>query len=388
MQETHKLVLAKLSERQLQEKVIDKNIESLLASVNNKTLVVNGWSVVRDTDEHEKGWSQEEYTNGNGARSKANVKFKFFYYVKVVFDHPDKKPDKNVLAALSRQVNTRSAQPALGRWTLETVDSLAYVPPEEGTVMTADMVGYAEVEIPDDWETYFEHLYGLDYKVEMILDAMVAGIQSNFNNRFHCVLYGPPGCGKSDVCKSIQRALGEDAVMEYDATATTGAGAIKDLAEKEILPRFLIVEEIEKADEKALSFLLSVMDMRAEIRKVTARATIERSTKLFVIATVNNMDLFKKMAAGALASRFSTKIKFGRPSREQLEMILQREIAKIQGDFAWIAPTLDYCDKQKITDPRQVTALCLTGRDKWISGRFVQMLQDTSEAGEIDDWTI
>lgn len=387
MREEHRLVLAKLSERQLQEKVIDKNIESVIASVSNRTLTMNGWTIVRDTDKHRSGWSQEEFVP-NGDRSKANVRFKFYYYLKIVFDHPDKKPDKNVLGAICRQVNTRAAQPATGRWTLELVDGNVYVPPEEGTAMSADMVGYSEVEIPDNWESFFDHLYGLEFKVEMARDALEAGIMSQWNNRFHTVFYGPPGCGKSDICQSIKRALGEDAVMEFDATATTGAGAIKDLAEREILPRVMIVEEIEKADEKALSFLLSVMDMRAEIRKVTARATIERSTKLFIIATVNNMDLFKKMAAGALASRFSTKVKFGRPSREQLEMILQREVAKVQGDFAWIDPCLNYCDKQHITDPRQVSALCLTGRDKWINGRFVQMLADTSEGEITEDWTI
>ena len=387
MQETHRLTLAKLSERQLQEKVIDKNIDAMLASVNNKNLFNNGWTVVRDTDGWSKGWRCVDH-DGNG-HARSNVKYKFFYYVKINFDHPDKKPDKNVLGALCKNVNTRSAQPALGRWILESVDGNEYVPPEEGTAYSADMVGYAEAVIPDDWDSFYDHLFGVEFKVEMLRDAAETAIMSNFNHRFHAVLYGPPGCGKSDVCQSFKRALGDDAVMEYDATATTGAGAIKDLAEREILPRFMIVEEIEKGDDKGQDFLLAMMDMRAEIRKVTARATIERSTKLFVIATVNNMELFKSRKAGALASRFATKIKFNRPSREQLELILQREVAKLNGDFSWIDPTLNYCDKQRITDPRQVIALCLTGKDKWISGRFVQMLADTSETnGDIDDWTM
>ena len=387
MQETHRLVLAKLSERQLQEKVIGKNIDAMLVSVNNKNLYNNGWTVMKDTDDHPQGWSVIDH-DGNG-HARSNVKYKFFYYVKIIFDHPEKKMDKNVLGALCKNVNTRSAQPSLGRWTLETVNGQEYIPPEEGTAYSADMVGYADVEIPDDWDSFYDHLFGVEFKVEMLRDAVEAAIQSNFNNRFHAVLYGPPGCGKSDVCQSLKKALGEDAVMEYDATATTGAGAIKDLAEREILPRIMIVEEIEKGDDKGQDFLLAMMDMRAEIRKVTARATIERSTKLFVIATVNNMELFKSRKAGALASRFSTKIKFNRPSREQLEMILQREVAKVNGDFSLIDPCLNYCDSQRITDPRQVIALCLTGKDKWVSGRFVQMLADTAETnGQIDDWTM
>jgi hypothetical protein len=336
MKETHVLTLAKLSERQLQEKVINKNIETVLESVNNRTRQVNGWTVERDTDlPHPDGWSREDFDNEEGQTRKATVRFKFFYYLKINFDHPDKKPDPNMLAAICKQVNTRAAQPGdSGRWTLEAVDGNVYVPPEEGTALDVDQVGYAEVDIPDDWSTYFDHLFGLEYKVEMARDALQAGIDSGWNNRFHVVFHGPPGCGKSDIAHSIKRALGDDAVMEFDATATTGAGAIKDLAEREILPRIMVVEEIEKGDEKALDFLLALMDQRGEIRKVTARQTIEKSTKLFVIATVNNMDKLKSIRDGALASRFATKVKFGRPTRDQLEMILEREVAKVRGDFA------------------------------------------------------
>jgi MoxR-like ATPase len=168
--------------------------------------------------------------------------------------------------------------------------------------------------------------------------------------------------------------------MEFDATATTAAGAIKELAEREILPRVLVVEEIEKADEKSLAFLLALCDLRGEIRKTTARATIQRDTKLLVIATVNNVELFQKLQAGALASRFANKIGFSRPSREQLAMILEREVSKIDGDSRWIKPALDYCEERDITDPRQVIALCLCGRDMLITGEYQEMLKDTAFA--------
>jgi MoxR-like ATPase len=218
--------------------------------------------------------------------------------------------------------------------------------------------------------------------------ALEAGLLSAWNHRFHCALIGPPGCGKSDIAGSFKAALGEEAVLEFDATATTAAGAIKELAEREILPRVLVVEEIEKSDEKALSFLLAVLDLRAEIRKTTARATIQRDTKLFAIATVNNHELFGKLNAGALSSRFSNKIWFKRPSRETLELILQREVQKVSGDFAWISPALDWCDEMCITDPREVITICLCGRDKLITGDYQEMLRQTSEfvPEEITEW--
>jgi energy-coupling factor transporter ATP-binding protein EcfA2 len=243
--------------------------------------------------------------------------------------------------------------------------------------INSDMIGYMDVAIPENWEEHFSHLFGRDAHIGRIRGAIEAGIASDFNNRFHCALVGPPGCGKSDICRSLQRALGEEAVMEYDATAMTGAGAIKDLAEREILPRILVVEEIEKADEKSLSFLLGLMDMRGEIRKTTARTKIQRDTKLLVIATVNNLDQFKKLNAGALYSRFANKLGFSRPSREQLAMILTREVTKIHGDSEWIKPTLDYCEDHNITDPRQVISLALCGRDGWLDGTYAAMLEET-----------
>ena len=272
------------------------------------------------------------------------------------------------------------------------VDDEEYVVPDENAVrLSDDFVGYSELSIPNDYEAKFNHLFGLDAHVARIKRAMEAGLMSDWQHRLHCALIGPPGCGKSDICRTIKAMLGDEAVLEFDATATTAAGAIKELAEREILPRCLIIEEAEKADDKALDFLLAVLDLRAEIRKTTARATIQRDTKLFAIATVNNYDLFTRLKAGALASRFSQKIFFKRPNRDQLEMILQREVVKVDGDFAWISPTLDYCDEVDLTDPRAVISICMCGRDLLVTGEYQEMLRETSEtlptSGGFEAWS-
>jgi len=134
-----------------------------------------------------------------------------------------------------------------------------------------------------------------------------------------------------------------------------------------------------------LAWLLAALDIRGEIRKVTARANIQRDTKVFCIATVNNVKLFNQLMSGALASRFTRPIYFKRPSRETLAKILKREIDKVNGDEAWIEPALNYCETAinadgtaGITDPRQVIAICLAGRDALLNGKYQQMLNDTS----------
>lgn len=375
--ETHTITFEKPAKRNLQEKVIYSNYTALTVSVFDKTRTIRGWSASPDFSKGEDGTFRVKIETDD-------EDFPYLYktFVAVTFTREDDKtPEFNELASILRTMAKRSISPAFGQWKMTEVDEKPYVIPEDDEVSTnvnVDMIGYTEVEMPDDFESYFSHLFGRDSHIARIKSSLEAAIMSDWANRFHCALIGPPGCGKSDICGTIKRALGEDAVMEFDATATTAAGAIKELAEREILPRVLIVEEIEKADEKSLNYLMALCDLRSEIRKTTARATIQRDVKMLVIATVNNLELFEKMASGALASRFANKIGFPRPTREQLAMILTREVGKIDGDEAWIAPTLDFCEDKEITDPREAIALCLCGREKLVTGEYQTMLAETS----------
>lgn len=380
--ETHTAILTKPAVRQLRENVIDGNVKNLLESVNTKSLAVRGWTITLQP--FATGYKQPTTARQRYATGSADAQYVYEVTLSIRFEQA-KQPDRNELHAILRTIYRRANQPSFGSWTLSTIDGEPFAPPTDQEIATsADMIGYAEVEIPDDFETYFSHLYGLDAHIGRVKKALLAGVNSSWRNRFHCVLQGPPGCGKSDICQSIKRALGEDAVLEFDATATTAAGAIKELTEREILPRILLVEEIEKADEKAMSFLLSVCDLRAQIRKTTARNTIQRDTRLMVIATVNDVALFDKLQAGALSSRFANKIWFKRPPRAMLARILSREIEKVDGSTAWIDPTLNYAEAHNINDPRVITALCLCGEDAWLDGSYVKMLDATAEPDVID----
>jgi hypothetical protein len=375
--ETHNLTFVKPSKRSLRDDVISGNFTALFASILNKSMTVRGWDLTTAIQGDEEGATF--YVREESAEEGFNYTYRA--YAVVTFKRADgAKPNPNELDSFLRTLHGRAGQAAFGSWTLACLDGKPYEVPEDDDIsrnINADMIGYVDVSIPENWEAYFDHLFGLDAQIAIVRAAIEAGIASNFNNRFHVALAGKPGCGKSDICRSLQAALGEEAVMEYDATAMTGAGAIKDLSEREILPRVLVIEEIEKADEKSLQFLLGLMDTRGEIRKTTARTHIQRDTKLLVIATVNNYEKFKTMNAGALESRFSNKVGFKRPARDLLARILTREVGKINGNDAWITPVLDYADDHGISDPRQVISLCLCGRDGWLDGSYAKTLAAT-----------
>lgn len=373
--EFHTITLTKHAKRNLTESVIRSNTADMLNSVNNKSLKVSGWTLDTESDIF---WMQTD----NGIA--AEYRYTYQTSIRISYANDTKPADKWDLARIVRTVNTRASAPVYGRWTVTALDGEDYTPIEDDVVVgdTKDMLGYVDVQVPANWSEHFEHLYGLESHIARVLMALEAGIMSGFRNRFNCVLVGPPGCGKSAICAGVKAALGNDAVIEFDATAMTAAGVQKELSTREILPRVMIVEEAEKADPKALTFLLALADQRGEIRKITARENIQRDTKLLVIMTVNNFELFKTLQAGALESRMSNKIWFKRPTREQLAMILRREVAKVNGDFAWIAPALDYAESQNDTDPRSVIATCLCGRERLLDGSFQRMMKDTAPPAE------
>ena len=174
--------------------------------------------------------------------------------------------------------------------------------------------------------------------------------------------------------------------LKFDATSATDAGVRDILLKSTNIPPVLIVEEIEKTDEKSLRWLLGVLDHRAEIRKTNFRIGHQaRNVKMICLATVNDMKLFEKVMCGALVSRFPNKIYCARPDRKLMKDILKRELAKVGGREEWIEPALTFCmDKLKITDPRAITPVCLCGRDKLLDGSYQKAIRATMKPEEKD----
>lgn len=376
---THRIVLSKDSQRHLNgDSILTNQIPHIMGAVS-AAMKVKGWAIAPMTTDPSQtvSWHESELLDDSPNKYRTDLYF-------IVTHEGDVPPTVTEIKAIARTMHTRATNPLGGRWELSLIDGVPYVIKDGETLSTKDFTAYAECDIPEDYETHFDHLYGLESHVARLRKALVAAITSQFDNRYHVALIGPPGCGKSDICETLNDIMPPGSVMKFDATATTAAGAIKQLDEAELLPRILVVEEIEKINPEAMSFLLAVMDMRGEIRKTTARGTINKDAKILVVATVNNHKLFDAMLAGALSSRFATPLWFRRPSAEVQERILAREIAKVDGDMAWIKPVIEYAREKGITDPRMLTALCLSGRDDWLDGTFLRELADTDKPQEYD----
>jgi hypothetical protein len=179
----------------------------------------------------------------------------------------------------------------------------------------------------------------------------------------------------------------DEAYIYMNGAATSKAGAESKLGGASIIPPIMFIEEIEKTTEDSLRWLLTVLDERAELRKLNYRVDIRKSVPILCIATANSEEKFEGFDSGSLASRFSSKVYCQRPERNVLKQILKREIDKLSGHgiettYNWIDPTLDYClNEEKNDDPRHVITVCLTGRDGLLDGSFQETLKAVRKEG-------
>lgn len=376
----HHIVVTKKSQRHLNgASILDNQIPHIMGAVS-KAMAVRGWAIAPMTTDPSGSvaWHESDLVD-----SPTPDKYETELYFTLTHSGDMKSP-KAELLALAKTIHVRATSPLGGRWDgVRSIDGTEYVYKADAeTMSTKDFTAYAKMEMPEDFESPFDHLYGLDSHIARLKGALARAITSNFTKRYHVALIGKPGCGKSDICETLADIFGEDAVMKFDGTQTTAAGAIKQIAEAEITPRVLIVEEIEKVNPDALSYLLAVMDTRGEIRKTTARSEIRKDTKILVIATVNNVTIFEGIMSGALASRFANPCWFKRPSEDVIRKILAREIADVDGDFGWIDNVVAYARDKDITDPRVITALALCGGDGWLTGEYEKVLRDTDRPSD------
>lgn len=259
------------------------------------------------------------------------------------------------------------------------------------------MVSYADVFMPDEEMIglAFEEIYGCGPQLRMVMSKVREAIQNEFKIRSHGLLIGKPGAAKSFTLQKLAMLLPKDAVMWIDGTAMTSAGITDALKDVETMPRFIFVEEIDKADSGATSVLLGIMDKHGEIRKTTYRDKIEKECRCVVFATANSLERMQKIADGALLSRFGgNPITYERGQEEVLRRILNRELNDISRAMCvkptekkekdgkvvkipcgvckeckrrakWIDEVIGFCKEHKSTlaadtlDPRFVIDLCI-----------------------------
>jgi len=280
------------------------------------------------------------------------------------------------------------------------------------------MVEYADVEMPSDemLEVGMDGLFNLDNQIDMVVTALQRAIEGGFKFRDHQLLIGEPGCGKSETLSRIYNMLDAmgfgSAVLKIDGTAMTSAGIIELLKNIPIMPRIMMVEELDKATNDAVAVFLGLMDKRGEVRKITYRDQFNRDGRMLVLATANSFEKIQRMQEGAVLSRFGNPVHYERVKEDGLRRILHRELneqdlaicckpvitknkrgEEVQNECGnckeckrrnkWIDATLRWCKEHEgklvidTMDPRFVIKMCVAGQDK-LDGRYQRSLEATS----------
>ncbi len=229
----------------------------------------------------------------------------------------------------------------------------------------------------------FPRIYDRQAHCNLIYDALRLAQRTSLMKRVHSLLFGEPGCGKTEIMKSFRDMLGPDEGKDwqwFDATSMTKAGVLEHLMKTKIVPPVLFIEEIEKCDENSLRWLLGVMDTRGEIRRTNYRVGNQgKNVRMVVISTANDIALLQKVMAGALYSRFQNKIWCPEPDRLIMQKVLEREVSEIDdGKMEWIEPAIQLgFDKWAITDPREVVKICLCGAERLAGGAYAKDFEKT-----------
>jgi hypothetical protein len=404
--------IRKSFQRAMQEPVATRQIAEIIKEVSTSKWKLE---LVSGNDQNASQW----YTAHGTYPTSVSIFFKLIGPNSVNADI--EKNDRLVQLAESAKGNQRTRR----EWTLYAVDGEKFVPltaraKVEMAQQRADgksTVSYADVTMPspEEIEVIFEDVVGCGPQIRMLVARVKEALDSNFEYRSHALLIGKPGAGKSFTLLNAKDMFPQDgAIMWIDGTAMTSAGIIDALKDAETMPRFMFIEEIDKADAAACSVLLGVMDKHGEIRKTTYRDKVEKECRCVVFATANSMERMRKIADGALLSRFGgNPIVYQRAEDDALRIILHMEldrvgkamcckpVEKVQKDGStkevmcgtckeckrrnkWIDAALKFSNEQKTIlvadtrDPRFIIDMTINGGDRLIDGTYQEDLLATS----------
>jgi Holliday junction DNA helicase RuvB len=210
-----------------------------------------------------------------------------------------------------------------------------------------------EERIPED---FLDTLVGYDDLKEIILRSLKA------DRPLHLLLVGPPASGKSIVLSEIDRLPRSRFAL---GGGSTKAGITQLLVEQR--PRYLIIDEIDKANTQDLSTLLSLMESGlVSITKGHRQEQVRMKT--WVFAGGNSL----KGIAPELASRF--EIKHMEPyTREDFLVVAERVLTMRENTETTIASLIAATVADRSLDIRDV-----------IKFRRAMQSQSVEEVREVD----
>src|SRR5215467_13203187 len=219
----HVIVLAKYSKRALTADVRDTHLATILATVFNKRNAALGWHIERRQNN---GRSMFEAINVGGRDLRNEAPFNAWM---------DSDVSPEALDNLVRNFNSADGVNSEYRWHVIRVDGEDYEGDvrdsderSSGTSDIKDLLPYADVSVPENWQDFFttgkNPVIGLESHTSRMMRPLRVAIGTDWEERHNTLLVGVPACGKSELMRRLKRMVGNDAVLEVDATSTTAKG--------------------------------------------------------------------------------------------------------------------------------------------------------------------
>lgn len=257
----------------------------------------------------------------------------------------------------------------------DVVDFDRAVPIEN--VVIPDVLLHGSDEEIENYEA-FSGIYGRAKHIRLIAASIKRMQDTKGEKRNHLMLWGAPACAKTQIFRGWMKVLGRGSFFSINANSATRAGIeliFLNRFKKTGTPPIVFIEEMEKTKEEILSVWLSIMDDRAEVRKVTYKQQDWVEAKVLCFSTVNDKVLFDRLHGGrpghpgALSSRFTKQLYVPRPDIEIMRRILARDIELYGGRASWIEPCLEIAHEIRTTDPRIILSF-LDGQDRLLDGSY------------------
>jgi hypothetical protein len=229
---------------------------------------------------------------------------------------------------------------------------------------------------PEVLATHFADVYDRDAQLRLIDDAVQTHVLTGGDIRAHCILFGLPGGCKSTLLERLKPLYDDEheRMVFMDATSMTKAGLenwLIEQAEAKSLPEILVIEEIEKVDNKDNLMCLGSTMASGYLLKTNARiGRVQVPCKFLVLATCNDEEALKAFRRGFLWDRFTNQSYCPLPDRETLRRVLLDKVARIPGGRpSWADRALELADRLGVRTPRKVIGY-LAGRHRLDSGDY------------------
>ncbi len=162
------------------------------------------------------------------------------------------------------------------------------------------------------------------------------------NQPVHVLLVGDPGCGKSQLLQCIAKLPNSRYAV---GGATSSSGLLDYLLEKPNT-RYLIIDELDKADQADLYALYSLMES-GMVTRLQHNAQQQAKRTVWVFAAANSAEKIPE----ALASRF-VRIEMANYSEEETRQITSTILQRREGMSAARAGEIAAATASRSRDPR------------------------------------